>query len=96
MTQPNIQINPIYVDLPTVAAIVCLSESNVQKLVREKAFPRQRQISGRRVGWLLREVNEWAEARPHSDLPPPANTGAKKKRAPTPAQPGSPDDQTAC
>lgn len=72
---------PLYVDLPTVADIVSLSVTNVQKLVREDAFPKPRVLSSRRVGWLLREVEEWAEARPVSDLPPPSNTGAKKPRA---------------
>jgi len=47
----------------------------VQALVRAGEFPPPRKISSRRVGWLLREVEEWAEARPVSDLLPPANTG---------------------
>lgn len=74
----KVKVAPLYVDLPTVAALVSLSEASIQNLVREDAFPKSRLLSGRRVGWLLREVNEWAEARPHSSLPPPPNTGAKK------------------
>ncbi len=74
-------MKPIYLDLPDVAAAVSLSVANVQKLVREDAFPKPRMLSSRRVGWLLREIEEWAEARPVSDLPPPPNTGAKKPRA---------------
>ncbi len=71
----------IYADLPTIAAMVSLSEASVQKLVRNDEFPKPRQLSGRRVGWLVREVSEWAESRPHSNLPPPANTSAKKATA---------------
>lgn len=67
----------IYLDLQSVAAAVSLSETSVQQLVREDAFPKPRKISSRRVAWLLREVQEWAEARPVSDLPPPPNTGRR-------------------
>lgn len=83
MAKTEAQIPVIYVDLPTVAAIVSLSEASVQKLVREDAFPRPRQLSGRRVAWLVREVTEWAESRPPSDLLPPANTGARKSKSVT-------------
>ena len=37
-------------------------------------------VSGQRVGWLVREVQEWAESRPVSNLPPPPNTGASKRK----------------
>lgn len=67
----------IYLDLQSVAAAISLSETSVQQLVREDVFPKPRKISARRVGWLLREVQEWAEARPVSDLPPPPNTGRR-------------------
>jgi len=81
MTRPiSVDVEPIFIELPVVSKIVSLGESTVQKLVREEQFPKPRQTSDRRVGWLLREVREWAEARPVSDLPPPANTG-KKSRA---------------
>ncbi|WP_414214237.1 helix-turn-helix transcriptional regulator [Cupriavidus necator] len=71
-------IRPFYVDLPTVASIVSLSETSVQKLVREEQFPKPRAVSSRRVAWLVREVEEWAEGRPVSDLPPPPNTSRRK------------------
>lgn len=96
MSKTEIQIPVIYADLPTVAAMVSLSEASIQKMVREEAFPRPRQLSGRRVAWLLREVNEWAEGRPHSDLPPPHNTGARKpRRDVNGVPPAAPNDQTA-
>lgn len=74
-------LKPIYLDLPTVAAVVSLSEAQIQKLVREEQFPRPRMLSGRRVGWLLREVEDWAEARPVSNLLPPPNTGHANRGA---------------
>ncbi|MEM5387292.1 AlpA family phage regulatory protein [Paraburkholderia phymatum] len=68
-------MKPLYLDLPAVAAAVALSETSVQKLVRENQFPKPRMLSGRRVAWLTREVEAWAEERPVSDLLPPPNTG---------------------
>lgn len=77
----KIVVTPVLLDLQTVAQVVALSESTVQELVRQDDFPKPRQMSGRRVGWLLREVEAWAESRPVSNLPPPPNTGAPKPRA---------------
>jgi prophage regulatory protein len=71
-------IKPIYVDLPTVSTMVALSEDTVQRLVRMSDFPAPRMISNRRVGWLVREVEEWAEGRPVSDFLPPENTARVK------------------
>lgn len=71
-------MKPIYLDLPDVAAVTTLATATIQKLVREDAFPKPRQLSGRRVAWLVREVEEWAEGRPISDLAPPENTSRRK------------------
>ena len=76
----NTTIKPAYLDLQSVSNYLALSESTVQKMVREASFPAPRMLSGRRVAWLVREVDAWAESRPVSDLLPPANTGARKGR----------------
>lgn len=89
----TITIKPIIVDLATASQVVSLSESTLQEMVRLDKFPKPRKVSDRRVGWMLREIEEWAECRPVSDILPPPNTGAKKPRAA--AQPASPDDQKA-
>lgn len=68
-------MKPIYLELEAVASAVALAATTVQRLVRDGEFPRPRQLSGRRVAWLVREVEEWAEQRPVSNLAPPANTG---------------------
>lgn len=68
-------MKPLYLDLPSVAAAVSLSEPTVQRLVRDGAFPQPRELSGRRVAWLVRELEEWADSRPVSAQLPPANTG---------------------
>ena len=71
-------IKPIYLDLPTVAAVTSMSISTIEKLVREDAFPAPRILSGRRVAYLLSEVEAWCASRPVSQLPPPPNTGRRK------------------
>ncbi|WP_244254228.1 helix-turn-helix transcriptional regulator [Burkholderia vietnamiensis] len=73
-------IKPLYLDLPAVAVALSLSEATVQKLVRERKFPKPRLLSDRRVAWLTREVEAWAEACPESDLAPPPNTGHSNRR----------------
>jgi prophage regulatory protein len=42
--------------------------------VRKGEFPKPRQLSARRVAYLVREVDEWLESRPVSDQPPPPNS----------------------
>lgn len=71
----------LVMDLEGVAEVLTLSVSTVQELVRREEFPAPRLLSRRRVGWLIREVEDWLESRPVSTLPPPPNTGAKKPRA---------------
>lgn len=74
-----VAIKPAYLDLQGTTSFLSLSESTVQKMIREEVFPKPRLLSGRRVGWLVRELEAWAESRPVSDMAPPANTGAKKR-----------------
>lgn len=75
------RIEPVYVDLPTVAMITTLAESTIQAMVTRNEFPAPRELSGRRVGYLYAEIVEWATSRPRSTMLPPPNTGAKKPRA---------------
>lgn len=76
----SVALKPIFADRSDVAAMVSLSESRLEAMVRAGEFPAPRQISERRVAWLVREVEAWAEARPTSAILPPPNTGAKKPR----------------
>jgi prophage regulatory protein len=62
------------------AAFCALSVTTMERLEREGNFPRRRQLSDRRVGHLVSELLAWLHARPVSELPPPANTGARKPR----------------
>jgi prophage regulatory protein len=70
-----VSIEPAALDLDTAAQYVALSTSTIEKLVRQGEFPKPRQLSGRRVAYLVRELQEWIEARPVSDCLPPVNSG---------------------
>lgn len=74
------RIEPVYVDLQTVAMITTLAESTIQAMVTRNEFPAPRELSGQRVGYLYSEIVEWATSRPRSTMLPPPNTGAKKPR----------------
>lgn len=52
------------------AAYVALSLSTWESLVRKDKAPKPRKLSDGRVAWLRRELDEWLESRPVSDLPP--------------------------
>ena len=67
-------LKPIMIDLEAVSEVTGLSESTIQSLIRVDEFPKPRKASARRSCWLLREIEEWAESRPVSDLLPPSNT----------------------
>lgn len=69
-----------FLDKGDAARYCALSESTLEKGVREETFPKPRLLAGRRVGWLVRELDDWCESRPVSNLLPPPNTGAKKPK----------------
>jgi len=69
-------LKPIMIDLEAVSEVTGLSESTIQSLIRVDEFPKPRKASTRRSCWLLREIEEWAESRPVSDVLPPPNTEA--------------------
>ena len=68
-------IQPIIVKKDVAAAIVALSESTIDNLEKAGDFPRRRRISNGLVGYLVRELEEWAESRPVSDLLPAPESG---------------------
>ena len=64
-----------FLDLASVADSVTLGEATIQQMVREGRFPQPRELSPRRVGWLVTDVEDWARGRPVASMLPPANTG---------------------
>jgi len=73
-------VPPLYVGLDKLEALTTLSTSTIQNMIARNEFPPPRELSARRVGWLYRELMEWAENRPISNILPPPNTGARKPR----------------
>lgn len=66
---------PIALDRKSAAEFVLLSESTIDNLIRVDQFPKPRKVSPGRVVFLVRELTEWMESRPVSDILPPANSG---------------------
>ena len=77
----TVAMKPIYLDIESVSAAISLSPAVIHKLVRQHQFPKPRALSGRRVGWLTREVEEWAETRTASEFLPPPNCGAGRRKS---------------
>jgi len=70
----------LYYEKDELPEATTLSKSTIEEEIRQDRFPKPRQLAGKRVGWLVEEVLEWARTRPVSTQPPPPNTGAKKPR----------------
>jgi len=65
-----IQSPPLMVEREAAAAALGISVRTLEGLVRSKELPPPRKLSAGRVGWLWRELQEFAESRPVSDLKP--------------------------
>ncbi|GAB3763667.1 hypothetical protein GCM10028796_17580 [Ramlibacter monticola] len=87
----------LYFDKAEVAELTTLSETVIDEEIRQGRFPKPRQLAGRRVGYFIDDILEWARSRPLSDQPCPPNTGAKKPRRPSsaPAAPAAPASHPA-
>ncbi len=76
----TIKFQPAYLEKGDAAQYLSISESTLERLVRQRDLPQPRLLSGRRTAYLVRELDEWAESRPVSNLPPPSNTGNRRAR----------------
>lgn len=74
-------MNPLFIDRESAASLAGLAVSTMEEMIRNEEFPAPRKISPKRVGWLLREIQEWAESRPVSNFLPPRNTSRKASGA---------------
>lgn len=79
MKKNPLTIEPAFLDRRDTATFLAISESTLEKLVREDDAPKPRQVSPKRVAWLVRELRAWAETRPVSDGLPPAGTGTRRR-----------------
>lgn len=77
----NDPVKPLYLDMWTLTEVVSLSKGSLYQLMREGKFPKPRVLIGHRIGWLMREVEEWAEACPVSNLRSSPNSGSHSPKA---------------
>ncbi|MET3229436.1 UNVERIFIED_ORG: prophage regulatory protein [Burkholderia sp. 1263] len=63
-------MKPIYLDLSGVAEATSLSTRQIERLSVIGEFPKARQLSAKRVAWLVSEVEAWCESRPVSSVLP--------------------------
>lgn len=73
-------LKPGALDKAGAAWYVSLSESTIERGVREEWFPAPRELSPGRVGWLISHLDEYLASRPKSALLPPPNTGHGNRR----------------
>ncbi len=59
----NDDSNHKLIPLSEVVKLVSISQSTIRRLELAGDFPRRKQISPRRVGWLRESVVRWAESR---------------------------------
>lgn len=81
----TVAIQPRFVAKDAAAQMLAMSVKTFERGVQKGEIPKPRQLSAGRVGWLVSELDEWAAARPVSEILPPPNTGAKKPRLQGPA-----------
>lgn len=72
MTQ---RIKPAYLGREDAAYYVNLSVGTMERAIARGAFPQPRQLTDKRVGWLVRELDDWSESCPPSSNLPVANCG---------------------
>jgi len=70
-----VNMRPLSMGLSETAQAVGLSTSQVQKMVQIGEFPKPRQLSARRVAWVVTEVEAWLLSRPASTCLPPEGCG---------------------
>lgn len=69
---------PIAVSIQGAAEHLGLSTRMIERLIAAGAFPKPRKIGAHTARYLVRELEEWAESLPESDILPPPNCGKRK------------------
>ena len=64
--QQQSELKTIYLPLQEVSSIINLSASSIRRLELAGNFPARRQLSARRIGYVLAEIQDWAANRTYS------------------------------
>lgn len=81
MNDMIVTIKPAYLDRDQAAAYVSLSNTTMDDLIKAGTFPKPRQLSPKRVGWKVSELEAWCDSRPVSGMLPPHNAGRRRATA---------------
>ena len=71
-------MTPAVLDKPSAAQYLSLSIDTFSRAVQKEIIPKPRQLSDKRVGWLRKELDAWAESRPVSSNLPVMNCGGNQ------------------
>lgn len=66
---------PAVLDKAGAARYLSLSIDTFSRAVQKENIPKPRQLAERRVGWLRKDLDAWAEGRPESSNLPVPNCG---------------------
>ena len=71
----NATATKVFLNAKELPGVVGLSRVTIWRLETAGDFPKRRQLTAQRVGWLVEEVVEWARSRPTAgpepELPSP-------------------------
>ena len=85
-----IAIAPALLRRQDAAEYLALGQDTFDALLKkDETFPRAREISKRRVGWLVSDLAAWAAKRPEADMLPPPNTSHKNRARGPHSQPAA-------
>lgn len=80
-----LHIPPIILNKDEAAESLRISVTTFEEEVRKCRYPKPREISKGRIGWLYEELLGAARALPHSSGLPPRNSGHGRRGKPKPS-----------
>ena len=73
-------MSPKILNVKQLSEATGLSPVTIWRKEKAGEFPARRQLGSRRVGWLTREVDEWLEATPKSEIASPKKGQLKNEK----------------
>ena len=64
-------MTPKILNVKQLSEVTGLSSVTIWRKEKKGEFPNRRQLGSRRVGWLTREIDDWLEATPNSEITSP-------------------------
>lgn len=70
-------LKPLFLNRAEVVTLTGRSTASLDRDIKAGRFPAPRQIGPRRVGWLMSDIERWAESCPASTILPPPSRSAR-------------------